>query len=96
MVVGVGSAAGRSKRDEMPKQIRLNASNMNCATNCTGIAPEIRDKLFQPFFTTKPTGEGMGLGLSTSLTSNGKRSVMRGLRTNGSGRPVHVSCPPKL
>jgi two-component system NtrC family sensor kinase len=32
--------------------------------NGTGIAPEIRDKLFQPFVTTKPTGEGSGLGLS--------------------------------
>jgi len=34
--------------------------------NGTGIAPEIRDKLFRPFFTTKPTGEGTGLGLSIS------------------------------
>jgi GAF domain-containing protein len=34
--------------------------------NGTGIAPEIRDKLFHPFFTTKPTGEGTGLGLSIS------------------------------
>jgi len=34
--------------------------------NGTGIAPEARDKLFQPFFTTKPTGEGTGLGLSIS------------------------------
>jgi signal transduction histidine kinase len=34
--------------------------------NVTGIAPEIRDKLFQPFVTTKPTGEGTGLGLSIS------------------------------
>ncbi|WP_255496100.1 sensor histidine kinase, partial [Candidatus Nitrosotalea sp. FS] len=34
--------------------------------NGTGIAPQIRDKLFQPFFTTKPTGEGTGLGLSIS------------------------------
>jgi signal transduction histidine kinase len=32
--------------------------------NGTGIAPEIRDKLFHPFVTTKPTGEGTGLGLS--------------------------------
>jgi PAS domain S-box-containing protein len=34
--------------------------------NGTGISPEIRDRLFQPFFTTKPTGEGTGLGLSIS------------------------------
>jgi signal transduction histidine kinase len=34
--------------------------------NGTGIPPEVRDKLFQPFFTTKPTGEGTGLGLSIS------------------------------
>jgi signal transduction histidine kinase len=34
--------------------------------NGIGIPPEIRDKLFQPFFTTKPTGEGTGLGLSIS------------------------------
>jgi signal transduction histidine kinase len=34
--------------------------------NGIGIPAEIRDKLFQPFFTTKPTGEGTGLGLSIS------------------------------
>jgi two-component system, NtrC family, sensor kinase len=34
--------------------------------NGAGVAPEIRDKLFQPFFTTKPAGEGTGLGLSIS------------------------------
>ena len=34
--------------------------------NGTGIVPENKDKLFQPFFTTKPTGEGTGLGLSIS------------------------------
>jgi two-component system NtrC family sensor kinase len=32
--------------------------------NGTGIPPEIREKIFNPFFTTKPTGEGTGLGLS--------------------------------
>jgi GAF domain-containing protein len=34
--------------------------------NGTGIPPEVRDKLFNPFFTTKPPGEGTGLGLSLS------------------------------
>ena len=34
--------------------------------NGAGIPADIRDKLFQPFFTTKPTGEGTGLGLSIS------------------------------
>jgi signal transduction histidine kinase len=34
--------------------------------NGAGIPTEIRDKLFLPFFTTKPTGEGTGLGLSIS------------------------------
>ena len=34
--------------------------------NGTGISPELREKLFSPFFTTKPAGEGTGLGLSIS------------------------------
>src|SRR5205085_8472740 len=42
------------------------AVEISVRDNGTGIPPEIRDKLFQPFFTTKPTGEGTGLGLSIS------------------------------
>ncbi len=34
--------------------------------NGPGIPTEIKDKIFQPFFTTKPTGQGTGLGLSLS------------------------------
>jgi two-component system NtrC family sensor kinase len=34
--------------------------------NGTGIAPDIKEKMFNPFFTTKRTGEGTGLGLSIS------------------------------
>jgi two-component system NtrC family sensor kinase len=43
-----------------------NAVEIRVRDNGTGIAPEIKDKLFQPFFTTKPAGEGTGLGLSIS------------------------------
>jgi signal transduction histidine kinase len=34
--------------------------------NGTGIPPEVKEKIFNPFFTTKPAGEGTGLGLSMS------------------------------
>ena len=34
--------------------------------NGTGVPPEVKEKMFNPFFTTKPAGEGTGLGLSLS------------------------------
>jgi nitrogen-specific signal transduction histidine kinase len=41
-------------------------SRTGCGTTGIGISVEHREKLFQPFFTTKPPGEGTGLGGSVS------------------------------
>jgi two-component system NtrC family sensor kinase len=39
---------------------------LEVSDNGTGIPETVKEKIFQPFFTTKPTGEGTGLGLSLS------------------------------
>jgi signal transduction histidine kinase len=51
------TAATRNLGDRVEIRIRDNG---------TGISPEVKEKIFNPFFTTKPAGEGTGLGLSIS------------------------------
>ena len=51
------SAATKDLGDSVEIRIRDNG---------IGIPPEVRDRMFNPFFTTKPAGEGTGLGLSLS------------------------------
>jgi signal transduction histidine kinase len=51
------AAATRNLGDRVEIRIRDNG---------TGIPPEVKERMFNPFFTTKPAGEGTGLGLSLS------------------------------
>jgi len=45
---------------------RENIVEVSVKDNGVGVPNEIKEKIMQPFFTTKPTGEGTGLGLSLS------------------------------
>lgn len=63
--------------------------------NGTGIPDAVKDKIMQPFFTTKPTGEGTGLGLSLSYDiivkgHNGKIDVES---VEGEGTLFTISLP---
>ncbi|MGB5653308.1 MAG: ATP-binding protein, partial [Robiginitalea sp.] len=63
--------------------------------NGSGIPDAIRDKIFQPFFTTKPTGEGTGLGLSMSydIVTKGHGGELIVDSTQGKGTTFTVSLP---
>jgi len=63
----------RTKRMTTTVEIRV-------SDNGTGIPDAVKAKIFQPFFTTKPTGQGTGLGLSLSYD----------IITNGHGGEVRV------
>ncbi len=54
--------------------------------NGQGIPDEIKDKIFQPFFTTKPTGQGTGLGLSLSydiMNAHGGNIEVNSIKNKG-------------
>lgn len=64
--------------------------------NGNGIPAEILEKIFQPFFTTKPTSEGTGLGLSLSYDIVQARSGKLTVETNpGKGSEFTILLPLK-
>jgi len=65
--------------------------------NGNGIPQKVLDKVFQPFFTTKPTGEGTGLGLSLSydIITKGHGGELKVETTEGEGTEFVIEIPIK-
>jgi two-component system cell cycle sensor histidine kinase/response regulator CckA len=69
--------------------IRLSVSDTG-----TGIPPELQDRIFDPFYTTKPPGHGSGLGLPTALTIVRRHGGHMSLESElGRGTTFHVYLP---
>ncbi len=74
-----------------------NAIEIRILDNGNGIPDELIDKIFQPFFTTKPTGKGTGLGLSMSydIITKGHHGTMNVKTEKGKFTEFTITLPKK-
>ena len=72
-----------------------NQVKIHIVDNGTGIPQSVKAKIFQPFFTTKPTGEGTGLGLSLSydIITKGHGGSLTMESTEGEGSEFTIQLP---
>ena len=68
---------------------------ISVADNGPGIPDAIKDKIFQPFFTTKPTGQGTGLGLSLAydIVTKGHGGELKVETKEGEGSKFTIIIP---
>jgi PAS domain S-box-containing protein len=80
----------RLKRE--PDMVRIEVED-----NGPGISPEGRKRVFEPFYTTKPVGEGTGLGLSVSymIVTNNHQGTMEVQSETGEGTRFIIRLPLK-
>jgi signal transduction histidine kinase len=93
----------RQKQDEPGYQPTVTVSTKQAAgaievrvsDNGMGIPEDVKQKIFQPFFTTKPTGEGTGLGLSLShdIITKGHGGTLSVASKEGKGTEFLVALP---
>lgn len=89
-------------KDYLPKVIASSKVNdqgieIRISDNGLGIPMALQDKIFQPFFTTKPSGEGTGLGLSLSydIITKGHQGNLRVESVEGQGTTFIIELPLK-
>jgi signal transduction histidine kinase len=74
-----------------------NGVEIRVKDNGNGIPDKVKEKIFQPFFTTKPTGQGTGLGLSMSydIITKGHNGELKVETTPGKGTEFIIVLPKK-
>lgn len=91
------TAAGTGYTPTVTLTTRLaeNRVTLTVHDNGTGIPAAIRDKVMQPFFTTKPTGQGTGLGLSLSydIVTKGHGGTLAVTSAEGQYTQFEVALP---
>ncbi|MCC3502143.1 MULTISPECIES: PAS domain S-box protein [unclassified Microcoleus] len=72
-----------------------NRVSISIHDNGCGITPEVQEKIFNPFFTTKPVGKGTGMGLATSyqIVTENHRGKLRCFSTPGEGAELAIELP---
>jgi two-component system, NtrC family, sensor kinase len=69
--------------------------HISVTDNGSGMSADVKEKIFQPFFTTKPTGMGVGLGLSLcwDIVTSGHNGTIEVVSEEGKGATFTVKLP---
>jgi signal transduction histidine kinase len=97
-VVMAGNDAGPAYEPTVTVSTRRTAAQtveIRVRDNGTGMPEAVREKVFQPFFTTKPAGEGTGLGLSLSydIVTKGHGGTLTVESCEGIGTEFLITLP---
>ncbi|GAA4401107.1 hypothetical protein GCM10023187_14940 [Nibrella viscosa] len=92
------TAKGYQPQIEVTTHTQNGKVELRVRDNGTGIPKELLNKIYQPFFTTKPTGQGTGLGLSLSydIVTKGHGGEMQVQTKEGEGTEFRVVLPVQI
>jgi two-component system, NtrC family, sensor kinase len=92
---GLENLAGFTPMVSISTKTLDNFIEIKVKDNGNGIPKENLEKIFQPFFTTKPTGEGTGLGLSLAydIVTKGHGGILEVVSTEGVGSEFIITYP---